>query len=556
MSRARTAICSAPLEWPSRPGLPTRIFGVRPIVSPTRATSSRRSATWVGRRGRRGLADAGRRAVGAEGVAQGLRPFAGGHAGAGGLDGRLHHVLVGRGGGAELVERGVDPGLVALGAPLVQRGLLLLLRGRVDGHDPALGVGGEGGGLGLLVAVDADQDLLARLDAAEALAVGVDQRGLHVRHGLDGPAVLGDPGHLGLRGLLELLDEALHDRGALEDVGVLEQVGLVGEHLLDAQRPLLVPRAGEAERLVPGGELDGAGAGVAAERDGQRLEHDPLDVVLGLGLGEAEGVDLDAVAEAAVLLVLHAVALAAELVPQLAHRAQLRVLLDEADAGVDEEGDAAEHGAHAVLGDALLHLVEHGDGGRERVRDLLRRRGPRLLQVVGADVDRVPLRDALDRVGDHVRDQAKARSGRERVRAAAQVLLDDVVLGGPLEDLLADPVLLGGDDVERQQPRRGGVDRHRGVHLVERDPVQQGVHVALVRHGHPDLADLPPSELVVGVVAGLGREVEGDAQAGLALGQVPAVQLIGLPRGGMARVRAHHPGLVGPFQAVAHASQV
>ena len=43
-SRARTAICSAPLEWPSRPGLPTRIFSPRPSCSATRATSSRSAA--------------------------------------------------------------------------------------------------------------------------------------------------------------------------------------------------------------------------------------------------------------------------------------------------------------------------------------------------------------------------------------------------------------------------------------------------------------------------------------------------------------------------------
>ena len=226
-------------------------------------------------------------------------------------------------------------------------------------------------------AVDADERLLAGLDPAEPLAVGVDERRLHVRDGVDGPAVLGDARHLLAGAVLELGDEPLHHRRALEDVRVLEQVGLVGEHLLDAQRPLLVPRARQAERLVPGGELDRAGAGVAAERDRERLEHDPLDVVLGLGLGQPEAVDLHAVAEAAVLGVLDAVALAAELVPQLAHRAQLRVLLDEAHAGVDEEGDAAEHRAHALLRDALPDLVEDGDRGRERVGDLLRRASPR-----------------------------------------------------------------------------------------------------------------------------------------------------------------------------------
>ena len=42
----------------------------------------------------------------------------------------------------------------------------------------------------------------------------------------------------------------------------------------------------------------------------------------------------------------------------------------------------------------------------------------------------------------------------------------------------ADALLLGGDDVERQQPRGGGVDRHRRVHLAERDAVHQRGHVA------------------------------------------------------------------------------
>ena len=109
-----------------------------------------------------------------------------------------------------------------------------------------------------------DHDLLARLDPADALAVGVDQRGLHVGDGLDRAAVLGDDRHLGACALEQLLDEALHHLRALEDVGVLEDVGLVGEHLLDAQRPLLVPRARQPQRLVPGRQLDRPGARVAA----------------------------------------------------------------------------------------------------------------------------------------------------------------------------------------------------------------------------------------------------------------------------------------------------
>ena len=209
---------------------------------------------------------------------------------------------------------------------------------------------------------------------------------------------------------------------------------------------------------------------------------------------------------------------------------------------------------HAVRRDALARRVEHRDRVAHRVGDLLHRRRARLLQVVAADVDRVPARDALDRVGDHVRDQPHRRAGRERVRPARQELLDDVVLrrAGQLRPARR-PASSAVDDVERQQPRRRRVDRHRRVHPVQRDAVEQRGHVAAVGDRDADLADLAARQLVVGVVARLRRQVERDRQAGLALRQVRAVQLVGLLRGRMARVGPHHPGLVALGQAMAHA---
>ena len=219
------------------------------------------------------------------------------------------------------------------------------------------------------VDVLADDLQVAALDPAHALAVRLDELGLHVVHGLDRAAVLLDDRHLGAGGLGQLVHQAVHHLRALEDVGVVEQVGLEGEDLLDPQRPLLVPRPRQAERLVPRRQLQRAGARVAAHRHGERLEHDPDDVVLRLRLGQAERVDLHAVAEAQHLLVGDAVALAAELLPQPAHRAQLGVLLDEADAGVDEERDAPEDPREGLLVDALARLVEHGlRGARARTR--------------------------------------------------------------------------------------------------------------------------------------------------------------------------------------------
>src|SRR5450432_221301 len=79
---------------------------------------------------------------------------------------------------------------------------------------------------------------------------------------------------------------------------------------------------------------------------------------------------------------------------------------------------------------------------------------------------------------------------------------------------------------------------------AERDAVEQGAHIAEMRDRHPDLADLAARERMIAVVAGLRRQVEGDRQAGLTLGQVLAIQRIRLRGRRMARIGAENPGLV------------
>ena len=113
-----------------------------------------------------------------------------------------------------------------------------------------------------------------------------------------------------------------------------------------------------------------------------------------------------------------------------------------------------------------------------------------------------------------------------------------------------DAMLLGRDDVERQQPGCRRVDRHRRVHRLQRDAVHQLPHRPAMADRHADLPDLAARQFVVGVVAGLRRQVEGDRQPRLAFREVRAVQLVGLLGRRMARVRAHHPGPVGLWQAV------
>ena len=191
-----------------------------------------------------------------------------------------------------------------------------------------------------------------------------------------------------------------------------------------------------------------------------------------------------------------------------------------------------------------LHRVEHADRGGERKGELLHRRRARLLQVIRADVHRIPLRHFLGREQNHVLGQPHRRRRRKHVGAARQIFLDDVVLRGAGELCARHALLVGERDIERQEPGGGGVDGHRRVHLAERDAVEQGAHVADMRDRHADLADLALGERMVAVVAGLRRQIEGDGKPGLPLAQVLAVKLVRRRGVGVARIGAEHPRFV------------
>ena len=190
------------------------------------------------------------------------------------------------------------------------------------------------------------------------------------------------------------------------------------------------------------------------------------------------------------------------------------------------------------------HSVEDRLSRGQGERQLLHGRRPRLLQVIGAHVDRVPLRQRPAAEDDGVLGQPQRRLRREHVGAAREVLLDDVVLGRAGELVARRALLVRHRHVEGEQPRRRGVDGHRRVHRLERDAVEQRAHVAQVADGHAHLAHLAAGQFVVGVVARLRRQVEGDGQPGLPLGEVLPVERVGLGRRRMPRIGADEPRAV------------
>ena len=141
---------------------------------------------------------------------------------------------------------------------------------------------------GLDEVVHPDHDLIAGLDSAHPLGVRSHKSRFQLVDRRERAAELQNLVEFGLGGLHQLGCLGLDDMGSGEDVVVLEQVRFMGQHLLDTERPLLIPGARQPERLVPRRELERPGSSILRKRDTECLQHDPLQVVLRLGLGETE----------------------------------------------------------------------------------------------------------------------------------------------------------------------------------------------------------------------------------------------------------------------------
>ncbi len=146
-------------------------------------------------------------------------------------------------------------------------------------------------------------------------------------------------------------------------------------------------------------------------------------------------------------------------------------------------------------------------------------------------------------VGEGVHDQSHGRARRVDVRAAGDVLLQNVVLDGAADLLARHSLLLGHQLVEQQQNGPGGVDGHGRRDLVHREVGHEQAHVGQRVDGHPDLPDLALGSGVVRVVTHLRRQVEGAGEAGLTGVEEELEALVrGLGRA-EAGVLAHRPEL-------------
>ena len=177
--------------------------------------------------------------------------------------------------------------------------------------------------------------------------------------------------------------------------------------MLHPHRPLLIPGTRQAKGLVPSGQLNSAGAGFFGQCHGQHFDQDPIDVVLGLLLGQTQRVDLNPIAEAAMFWVFDTIALLADFIPKLDKGAHFAHLGYKADACIHKERNPRDHRAEILGRDTRFQRVENRLRRGQGKGQFLFGRGTGLLQMVGTDIHRVPfwhVAIAIFRnVGDHLK---------------------------------------------------------------------------------------------------------------------------------------------------------
>ena len=277
----------------------------------------------------------------------------------------------------------------------------------------------------------------------------------------------------------------------------------------------------------------------AAEHAGQRLDRGAHDVVQRLLGGQRDAGGLGVEAQPHRLGLLRAVGLLQLAGPDAAGGAVLGDLLEEVDVGVEEERQPRGEGVDVDA--ALDRPLDVGEAVLQREGELLGGGRPGLADVVAGDRDRVPARHVLRAVLDHVGDQPHRRLDREAPLLLRDVLLEDVGLDRAGELVRADPLAFADHHVEGEQHRGRGVDRHRGADLVERDALEEPLHVVERVDGDALAADLAERARVVGVVAHQRRHVEGGREAGLAVLEQVVEALVGLLDRAEAGELAHRP---------------
>ena len=197
--------------------------------------------------------------------------------------------------------------------------------------------------------------------------------------------------------------------------------------------------------------------------------------------------------------------------PEQTSRAHLRDLKVEVHAHRPKERQARGKVVDIQpLGDGCFHVFRAICEGESHFQGLV---SACLLHVITRDGDRVKTRHVRGRMRDDVADDAHAGLGRVNVGVAHHELFQNVILNRPRQLILWDALLFSGDYVTSQNWQHRTVHGHGDADLIERNAVEQNLHVLNAVDRHARLANVTCDTGVVAVVSPMGRQVERHAHA-------------------------------------------
>ncbi len=161
--------------------------------------------------------------------------------------------------------------------------------------------------------------------------------------------------------------------------------------------------------------------------------------------------------------------------------------------------------------------------------------------MVTRNRDRVELGHVLGGVANDVANDLHRRLWRVDVGVAHHELFQNVVLNRSRQQLLAHALLFSRYHVASQHRQHRAVHGHRDRHFVQRNFVEQDLHVLDRVNGHTGLAHVARHTGMVRVVATVGGQVKRHRHTLTTCGQSLAVKRVGFFSGGEACVLANRP---------------
>ncbi len=227
-------------------------------------------------------------------------------------------------------------------------------------------------------------------------------------------------------------------------------------------------------------------------------------------------------------------------VPEHARRAQLRHFHEEVHADAEEERKPRRERidlqplAHRRA--RVFHAV------RQREGQFLHRGRARLMHVIAGDRDRIEFRHLVRGVFDDVGHDPHRRRRRIDIGVAHHELFQNIVLNGAGKFFGCDALLFSRHDEVCENGDHRPVHRHRDAHLVERNAVEQDLHVLDGIDRNARLADIAGHARMIAVISAMCRQIERNRKAHLPGGQILAIEGVGFFGCRKARILANGPG--------------